>query len=108
MEKKELKDLKEGDYVFLHSRWRSGLRQIQKITPKGFIKVDGSLYNTNGNLISSSSSCLDYIEPLTEREVERYLYHANCRKLKEEITTKLNLCCSMEKLKQIDTILGGK
>lgn len=42
-------NLKVGDYVFMS--WRSGtsLRKVEKITPKGNIKVDGILFNKDGS-----------------------------------------------------------
>jgi hypothetical protein len=41
-------NLKVGDSVFINSRWGRSLYQVEKITPKGFIKVAGELYTKEG------------------------------------------------------------
>lgn len=49
---KELKDLKVGDLVILtYKKWmdeREFMAKIEKITPKGFIKVNGMLFYSDG------------------------------------------------------------
>ena len=44
-----IKNLKVGDKVFVCWRMGSSLKTVEKITPKGYIKVGGSLYNTDGS-----------------------------------------------------------
>ena len=44
-----LKNLKEGDFVFIHYRFCSSLRKVEKITPAGNIKVGGVLFNSNAH-----------------------------------------------------------
>lgn len=44
-----IKNLKVGDKVFVNWRMGKSLRTVDKITPKGYIKVGGSLYNTDGS-----------------------------------------------------------
>lgn len=49
---KELKDLKAGDLVILtYKKWtskREYVAKIERITPKGFIKVNGMLFYSDG------------------------------------------------------------
>lgn len=44
-----IKNLKVGDKVFVCWRMGRSLRSVEKITPKGYIKIGGSLYNTDGS-----------------------------------------------------------
>ena len=44
-----IKNLKVGDYVFMSWRMGTSLRKVEKITPKGNIKVDGVLFNKDGS-----------------------------------------------------------
>jgi hypothetical protein len=47
--KMELKDLKAGDKVIVSGRWDRAIKEVQKITPAGYIKVGGRLYNLDGS-----------------------------------------------------------
>lgn len=42
---KRLEELKVGDKVFVCGRFYKALSEVEKITPAGFIKVDGILYD---------------------------------------------------------------
>lgn len=44
-----IENLKVGDYVFVSWRMGTSLRKVQKITPKGNIKVNGIMFNKNGS-----------------------------------------------------------
>ena len=44
-----IKNLKVGDKVFVCWRMGQSLREVEKITPKGNIKVGGTLFNANGS-----------------------------------------------------------
>ena len=46
---KWIENLKVGDYVFMSWRMGTSLRKVQKITPKGNIKVNGILFNRDGS-----------------------------------------------------------
>ena len=43
-----IENLKVGDYVFVGWRMGTSLRKVEKITPKGNIKVNGIMFNKNG------------------------------------------------------------
>jgi hypothetical protein len=47
--KMELKDLKAGDKVVVSGRWDRAIKEVQKITPAGYIKVGDRLYNLDGS-----------------------------------------------------------
>lgn len=47
--KEWIKNLKVGDKVFVCWRMGRSLRTVEKITPKGNIKVNGILFNTDGS-----------------------------------------------------------
>ena len=44
-----IKNLKVGDLVFVNYRFGTYLRKVEKITPKGNIKVNGVLFNSSGH-----------------------------------------------------------
>ena len=44
-----IENLKVGDYVFVSWRMETSLRRVEKITPKGNIKVNGIMFNKNGS-----------------------------------------------------------
>ena len=44
-----IENLKVGDYVFVSWRMGTSLRKVEKITPKGNIKVNGIIFNKNGS-----------------------------------------------------------
>lgn len=66
-------NLKVGDYVVVSRIGSRSLRQVEGITPKGFIKVDGTLYRTDGfqrsrgDVWTSSS-----IYPASYPEIEQF------------------------------------
>lgn len=67
-----LKNLKAGDKVFVH--WRMGrmLRIVEKITPKGYIKVGGSLYNTDGSERNSDVWSKCYLSEATPEKIKSF------------------------------------
>ena len=75
--KEWLKQLKPGDeVVFCYSRCFGGnfenIRKVDKITPKGFIKVGDILFNPNTGYARGDYSCLIYkpTEEIKERIYE--------------------------------------
>ena len=45
---KWIENLKVGDFVFVSCRLGRSLKKVEKITPKGYIKVGGILFNKDG------------------------------------------------------------
>lgn len=67
-----IKSLKAGDKVIVSSTYGTRVAEVEKITPSGLIKVDGTLYNQNG--CERSQWCTSSIHEATEeavREVEQ-------------------------------------
>lgn len=65
-------NLKAGDKVFV---WYSGscrLDFVEKVTPKGFIKVSGTLFTKDGFERGSSVWYRTSIEPATEEMIAEY------------------------------------
>ena len=44
-----IENLKVGDFVFVCCRLGQSLKKVEKITPKGYIKVGNSLFNKHGS-----------------------------------------------------------
>ena len=65
-------NLKAGDKVFV---WHSGscrLDFVENVTPKGFIKVSGTLFTKDGFARGSSVWYRTSIEPATEEMIAEY------------------------------------
>lgn len=66
-------NLKVGDNVFVCGRSGRSLHQVEKITPKGFIRVDGQLYTKNGSQRGSGNGWyFTSIRPASDEEVEQF------------------------------------
>lgn len=70
MEKCE--NLKVGDIVFVTGRFGRSLHQVEKITPKGFIKVAGTLYTKDGYQRGSDGWTFTSIHPASAEEIEQF------------------------------------
>lgn len=64
-------NLKVGDSVFVNSAYGFALCKVEKITPKGFIKVAGKLYTKDG-VNRSSSWDWSTIRPASAEEIEQF------------------------------------
>ena len=72
----ELKDLKVGDRVLVSGRYNGGIiAPIEKITPKGSIRVRGTLFNSDTGYEKGgdiwSTSRIQAITPKIEEDVKR-------------------------------------
>ena len=67
------KDLKVGDKVFVVTAYFTHLKQVEKITPTGLIKVGGQLYNQDGNLHNRDIWTRNRLEIATEKKIEEHL-----------------------------------
>lgn len=90
----ELRDLKVGDKVIVHERFcADSIGIIEKITPKGFIKVGNVLYNPdNGEKRSSNIWAFGSISVATSEQIEIIQKNEFCRK----ILRKLNRLTSID------------
>lgn len=80
-------NLKAGDKVLLYNQYRRKITTVEKITPKGFIKVDGILFNSNGAERGGSIYGSYHIEPVTderEQELRREFFVNNTKKRLKE------------------------
>lgn len=70
-------DLKVGDKVIVKSRWNEYISEVERITPKGAIRVNGTLYNEYGSQKGGDSWSRSYIEKATDeiiRELQEKAY----------------------------------
>ena len=65
--------LKVGDKVFVIGRLGRSLKQVEKITPKGFIKVDGEFYKKDGSQRGRGDPWYHTsIQPASAEEIEQF------------------------------------
>lgn len=106
---KNLKDIKVGDKVVLETGgwWHSkSVETVEKITPKGYIKVRGELYSVNddGTKASVRGNSSSWLYPYTEEEdkkIQEARYIASVKRKMVEFEGKLTI----EQAKQIAEIL---
>lgn len=115
MSKEWISKLKKGDMVIVHS-WSAGYscyteETVQKVTPKGFIKVNGSLFNQNDGMArgrgSWSGSCLmDSNDESAKEQVKKYRMECYVGRVLRKIRNIPNL--TYEQAIEIDRILCGE
>ena len=72
-----IKELKAGDLVFVTNRHGTSLRQVEKITPKGFVKVGNSLFNPETGVERGTDPwCVTHIKQATAEAVESFKRNA--------------------------------
>ena len=106
---KNLKDVKVGDKVILKvgGWWRSkSVETVEKITPKGYVKVRGELYvvNDDGTEASVRGSASSWLYPYTEeegRKISEARYIASVKRKMNDFNGEL----TVEQAKQISEIL---
>ena len=85
-------NLKVGDPVFVYgNHWRS-LNYVEKITPKGFIKVAGSLYTKDGYSRGGNGWYFASIAPASVEEIEEF----KKAKFVAEVTKKLRSITNLQ------------
>lgn len=68
-----LKELKAGDKVFVNSQFKKTLAKVEKITPKGSIKVLGCLFNSEtGRKKTSDIWDIAYLTQATPESIETF------------------------------------
>ena len=75
-------EVKKGDKVFVSSCYRTEVKEVEDITPKGFIKVMGVLFNPQtGRERTSDPYNFRIISPATPEELERFMKAKFIRKV---------------------------
>lgn len=99
-----VKNLKVGDKVILTTQFKEPrVVEVEKITPKGFVKVEGMLFNENG-CQRSSSWYTSYIWEYTEEKEEELRKKAVVRQARDLMNH--CSCLDYEKAVKIIDILG--
>lgn len=107
---KELKDLQVGDSVMVYKNYGSYISQIQKITPKGFIVVDGRYFYQNGMERSTDVWQRQRIKVATDDDIAWWQRQVRIRHLSLKVETwlKQNVDVKqLEKLEKIYSIIKG-
>lgn len=77
-------NVKQGDTVMVVTKYAGRrLRKVEKITPSGLIKVDGTLYNKDGRERGADAWSANHINAVTEEEIklfEQEIYASNVLK----------------------------
>ncbi len=75
-----IKNLKVGDKVFVCWRMGRSLKTVEKITPKGYIKVGGSLYNADGSERNSDIWSRCYLSEATPEAIRLFTEQATIKR----------------------------
>ena len=67
-----IKNLKNGDKVFIDNRYGRYLRTVEKITNAGNIKANGIWFNSNGREIGGDVWNFSHLEEATEEKIIKY------------------------------------
>ena len=67
-----IENLKVGDKVFINWRGGCSLRTVEKITPAGNIKVNGTLFNANGQERGGDVWSKSYLSEATPEEINSF------------------------------------
>lgn len=80
MSNESFSDLKPGEQVMVVYRNGQVMRSVQKITPSGFIKVDGTLYNKDGSVRSSDPFDVRHLARVTDERYTEYIHELKVKK----------------------------
>lgn len=67
-----IENLKVGDNVFVNRRGGCSLRRVEKITPAGNIKVNGLLFNANGQERGGDVWSKSFLSEATPEEIKSF------------------------------------
>lgn len=98
-------DLKAGDKVFVRYNGNSLLSCVEKVTPKGFVKVNGTLYDYDGYQRGGDSWHKSRIEPATEEMILEYTHERFVRATIKKMHEVAKI--TYEQAVSIDAILNG-
>lgn len=96
-------NLKVGDFVFVSGNWGCSLHKVEKITPKGFIKVNGSLYTKDGYERGGDSWSITNISPASPDAIKEYNNKIFIREVMNKLRTVKKL--SYEQAVDVNRIL---
>lgn len=97
-----LKNLKVGDEVFVCSNGSKSLEKVQKVTPKGRIVVNNTLYTDGAN--RSNMWGIMRLEEAKEEKIQQYKIDVFIRKVYAAL--KINKSMNYEQAKQINELLN--
>lgn len=106
---KELKDLKEGDKVMVGTLHGEYLSKVERITPKGFLVVEGKLFNTNGCERTTDKWNFSCISVASDEEIKSFERAKQVRRYKKVVSAwlQLDVVNQLEKLQEIYKIIKG-
>lgn len=97
--------LKAGDKVFIHCNGGKPLALVEKVTPKGFVKVNGTLYDSHGIQRGGGTYYKFSIKPATDESIQEYERECFVRTVIRKIHEVPKI--TYEQAVAIDAILGG-
>ncbi|MEE1505260.1 MAG: hypothetical protein UGF89_13585 [Acutalibacteraceae bacterium] len=101
-----IKNLKEGDLVFINFRYSTQLKKVEKITPAGNIKVNGLLFNSNGNGRGGSTWDKGYLSEATPEAIKDFREKATIKKALKLMSETKNI--TLEQATKIIEVLECK
>lgn len=69
---KWIENLKVGDLVFVRYRLGQSLKKVEKITPKGYIKVGGTLFDKSGTECGGNIWNKEFISEATPEKIKSF------------------------------------
>lgn len=102
MNEEWLKNLKVGDRVFVVGNSGKSLRTVQRITPKGRIVVDNTLYTDGANC--SNEWDIRHLKEATESEVKLYKREMFVRNVFSKL--RVTIAMTYKQAKEINKILN--
>ena len=103
-----IKELKVGDKVFTYAYGKKHLHTVERITPKGCIKVNGQFYTKKGILIGNGQYKNNFLIQATEESIIDYENNAFINAVTREMRKTPYNSLSFEKASKIAEILDFK
>ena len=100
-----IKNLKNGDKVFIVNRYCRYLRTVEKITNAGNVKVNGIWFNSNGRERGGDVWSCSHLSEATEEEIIRYRQDLVIQKALKLMTETKNI--NYKKATKIIQLLGS-
>ena len=101
-------NVKVGDKVIVHSNWNKRVSKVEKITPTGLIKVDGTLYYDYGSERGGnawSQTCISEYSDEEAREIMESNYiRKTIKKLRSIETLTYNKAVEINNLLESETV----